>query len=198
MLIYAYFKMGTPDPCGLKACWQEPKLSDISVHIIESPTPLLRNNRVQPRKKARKSARQEAEHVIPCSKAVLASHSEYFRTRLLSEMEAGATEFPLLVEDGEADAALAVIQTMYTGIPEDVTAAKLVTMWRIADRLQATSAALCVKALCGMDLDWDTSLMVRSKSQRSTASAISRIHVGIQAVRSTKELEGLRTCMMDA
>ena len=94
---------------------------------------------------------------------VVAAHSAYFKTRLLSDLEEGAKELPLVVEVGEADAALAVIQTMYTGIPEGVTPAQLVTMWKIADRLQATSAAMCVEALCAKELDWETATMVRTE-----------------------------------
>ena len=168
--------MGPPEPSGLKACWQEPKLSDITVRIIERPMPSLCKNSEEPGVKAdATSGRHEVKYDIPCSKAVLAAHSEYFRGRLLSDLEHGATEFPLFVEEGEADAGLAVVKIMYTGLLEDVTAAELVTMWKIADRLQATSAALCVKALCAMDLDWDTCMMVRSDFSRTSQSGN---HVG--------------------
>jgi hypothetical protein len=144
---------------GLKACWQEQRLTDVTVLIIEKG---LREQdpEVQPNKKARPTDREEAKHSIPCSKVVLAAQSEYFRTRLLSELDADAKELSLVVEEGEAEAALAVIQAMYTGIADDVLPAKLVTMWKIADRLQATIAAMCVDALCSMELDWDTALVV--------------------------------------
>ena len=73
------------------------------------------------KKKARiTAAHEEPKHRIPCSKVVLAAHSAYFKARLLSELEDGAEEFSLVVDEGEADAALAVIQTMYTGIPEGI------------------------------------------------------------------------------
>ena len=106
----------------------------------------------------------EAKHVVLGCKMVLAASSEYFRARLLSDLEDGAKEFSLVVEEGEADAALAVIQTMYTGIPEGLSASELVTMWKVADRLQATSAAIYTKTLCEMELDLDTVMMVRGKA----------------------------------
>jgi hypothetical protein len=151
---------------GLKACWQEQKLSDITVLIIERGL-RAQNSQVQPKKKAKKqkatlsAEHAEAKHTIPCSKAVLAAQAEYFRARLLSDLDDGAKEVSLVVEEGEADAALAVIQAMYTGIADDVHTAELVTMWKIADRLQAsTTAALCMEALCAKDWDWDTALLV--------------------------------------
>jgi hypothetical protein len=150
---------------GLKVCWQEPRLSDCKVLVIEKSLQ-AQNPEVQPKKKAKKQrARQsakhaEAKHTIPCSKAVLAAQAEYFRARLLSDLDDGAEEVSLVVEEGEADAALAVIQAMYIGMADDVPLAELVTMWKIADRLQAaTTAALCVEALCATrEWDWDAAL----------------------------------------
>ena len=157
----------THAPLRLDSLWQDPKLNDITVRIIEKSAPLARDEEVQPSKKTRSDGCEEAKHVVPCSKVVLAGGSEYFKARLLSELEDGSKDFPLVVEDGEADAALAVLQTMYTGISEGTTAAKLVTMWKNADRLQATSAAMCIEALSTMDLDWDTAMMVRAMSKHS-------------------------------
>jgi hypothetical protein len=150
---------------GLKACWQEQKLTDITVLIIEKglreqDPEVQPHKKARPNSKAKPSERGEAKHSIPCSKAVLAAQAEYFMTRLLSELDDGAKDVSLVVEEGEADAALAVIQAMYTGIADDVTAAQLVTMWKIADRLQANVAAMCVDELCSKGLDWDTALMV--------------------------------------
>jgi hypothetical protein len=155
-----------PLTLGLKACWQEQRLSDVTVLIIERGL-RAQNPEVQPQKrtrtqKARLSAeRQEAKHIVPCSKAVLAAQAEYFRTQLLSELDDVAKDVSLVVEEGEADAALAVIQAMHIGIADDVPTAELVTMWKIADRLQAAAAAtLCVEALCAKGLDWEAALLV--------------------------------------
>jgi hypothetical protein len=156
---------------GLKACWQESRLSDITLHIIEKGFE-EQHTELPPHKKARLqdarvseralSEREKAEHILPCSKTLLAGQSEYFRTQLLSDLgDGGSNELSLVVEEGEADAALAVIKAMYMGIGDGVSTAELVTMWKIADRLQAANTcAMCVEALCAKDLDWDTALMV--------------------------------------
>lgn len=156
---------------GLKACWQEPKLSDIRVFIIESSAAVsFQSVEEEPNKQEQTSGGEEAKHVVHYSKVLLAAHSDYFRARLLSGLEDGAQDFPLIVEEGEADAALSVIRSMYTGSFGDATTADLVVMWKVADRLQASSAALCVKALCAMDLDWETAIMVR-KACRAACTA---------------------------
>jgi hypothetical protein len=151
---------------GLKACWQERRLSDVTLLIIEKICP-EEDPEVQPNKKARRqetrlSEREGAKHIIPSSKTLLAGQAEYFRTQLLSDLDDGATsDMSLIVDEGEADAALAVIKAMYMGIADDVPTAELVAMWKIADRLQApTTAAMCVEALCTKDLDWNTALLV--------------------------------------
>jgi hypothetical protein len=157
---------------GLKACWQEQKLSDVTLLIIEEGLREEDPEEVQPNQQESRltSGRDKAKHIVPCSKAVLAAQAEYFRTRLLSDLDDGAEDVSIIVEEGEADAALAVIQSMYTGIADDVPTAELVTMWKIADRLQAAStAALCVEALCAKDWDWDAALLVRDCRSRKSA-----------------------------
>jgi hypothetical protein len=152
---------------GLEECWQQPKLSDITVLIIERGEALL-EQAVDPKDKVGPSDFEEAKHVVPCSRVILATKANYFGTLLLSDMYEGGGAVSLVVGEGEADSALAVLQTMYTErIAQDVTAAELVTMWKIADRLQATFAFLYVKALCAVELDWDTAVMVRRQRSLS-------------------------------
>jgi hypothetical protein len=159
-----------PLTLGLKACWQKQKLSDISVLIFEKGSRRKDPDEVQPKQQeSRLSGREEAKHIVLCSKAVLAAQAEYFRTRLLSDLDDGAGDVSIIVEEGEADAALAVIQSMYTGIADDVPTAELVTMWKIADMLQAAStAAMCVEALCAKGWDWDAALLVSREQEGSS------------------------------
>ena len=164
--------MGTLVPLRFERFWKDPKLNDITVRILGKPAALLPDAQRQQSKRRRVNDSAETKHVVPCCKVMLAAGSEYFRTWLSSDLEDGANDFFLVVEEGESDAALAVVQTMYTGIPEGVSAAKLVTMWKIADQLQATSATIYIEALCSVELDWETALMVRGRME-----LIDRLHM---------------------
>jgi hypothetical protein len=150
---------------GLEACWQQPKLSDITVRIIEQSGRLEHDAGAKLENETRDH--QEAKHAVPCSKAVLAANSAYFSTHLLSDMYDGGSAVSLVVGEGEADSALAVLRAMYTQrMAQDVTAAELVTMWKIADHLQATPASLCLLSLRTIALDWDAAVMVsRSRAE---------------------------------
>jgi ribosomal protein S25 len=149
---------------GFKACWQERRLSDITVLIIEKgfreQDPEVQLNKKAKKEEARLGKREVAKHIIPCSKTLLAGQAEYFRTQLLSDLDDGGTgDVSLVVEEGEADAALAVLKALYMGIADDLPTAELVTMWRIADRLQAANtAAMCVEALCAKEFGLGYSL----------------------------------------
>jgi hypothetical protein len=143
----------------LESFWQNPKFNDVDVLVIEKGS-REQDLELQASKRARCSEREEAKHIrVGCAKFILAARSAYFKTLLESDMYTGDKELLLVVEEGEADAALAVIKAMY-GIADDVTAAQFVTMWKIADRLQADIADLCVKALRAKDMEWDTALSV--------------------------------------
>ena len=152
-------------PLRFDSCWQSQKLNDIQVQIIEEN---LGDSLIsgRPAKKQCQSPREASQAItvtIPCSKALLSAGSEYFRTRLLSELEDGATTFPLLVGVGEADAAVAVIKSMYEGLPGDATVAQLVLMYKSADRLQATSMGLIAEALLQLPVTawtWEDVIMV--------------------------------------
>ena len=152
--------------------WQDPAFSDLTLLIYEStqgPSDPLPSSEVveQPGSKqqvARASSPvEEPKHALPCSRAILAAGSAYFKARFASDLEKGAVEFPLVVGAGEADAAAAVIKSIYCGVPEDATTAQLVFMCKIADRLQANSTELYVKALADLPAgkwDWETAVMV--------------------------------------
>ena len=108
---------------------------------------------------------QAKELLLPCSSAILAAGSEYFHTRLLSELEQeGRIELTLVVGPDEADIASAVIQSLYTGLPPDASVKQLLRIFIMADQLQATSADLCVEALQQLPLDawsWEDVIEVR-------------------------------------
>ena len=85
----------------------------------------------------------------------------YFRTRLLSDMETdNPSELVLTVDPGEVDAAVAVIGAMYDKVPEVLTACQLVSVWKLADHLQAHNTDLWVQKLIAMEMDWETALLV--------------------------------------
>jgi hypothetical protein len=161
----------TQVPLRLENCWQASKLSDIEVQIIEEePEQGGETSRPGKRQCTRadsNNATQALKFTIPCSKALLSAASEYFRTRLLSELEEGATVFPLVVGHGEAEAAMAVIKSIYEGLPEDATVPQLVLMYKLADRLQATSTGLIAEALVQLPAEawsWEDIIMVGYKA----------------------------------
>ena len=72
-------------------------------------------------------------------------------------------ESRLVVGPGEADAAAAVIKSIYCGIPKHASVTELVLMCKLADRLQATSTEMFIQALAKLpvaDWDWETAMMV--------------------------------------
>jgi hypothetical protein len=157
-------------PFHFEDCWQSSKFSDIEVQILEEkPDGAGETSRPGKRHCMRAgstNARQALKFTLPCSKALLSGGSEYFKTRLLSDLEEGATVFPLVVGDGEAEAAMAVIKSMYKGIPEDATIPQLVLMYKLADRLQATSIGLIAEVLVQLPAEawsWEDVIMVGSE-----------------------------------
>ena len=160
----------TPVPLRFDSFWQSPELSDIHIHIVEqeqdqnagSSRPCKRH--CSTIHTGNEDAQQPVKITIPCSKAILIGGSEYFKTRFMSTIEKGATEFPLMVGAGEAEAAVAVFRSMYEGLPEDATVCQLILMFKVADRLQATSTGLIAEALIQMPArawTWEDVLMVR-------------------------------------
>ena len=161
----------TPVPLHCHGCWQSAKLSDIQIQIVERiPDDDAGSSRPCKRQcdstRTGSGATQPAiKFTIPCSKGILAAGSLYFKTRFLSDLEEGVTEFPLLVGEGEADAAFAVIRSMYEGLPEDATVPQLILMYKVADRLQATSTGVIAEALTQLPCEawtWEDVIMVRS------------------------------------
>ena len=159
----------TQVPLQFDSCWQCPELSDIQIHIIEQERDQLAGSS-RPCKRhcstkltGDEDAKRPVKLSIPCSKAILTAGSEYFKTRFMSDMEKGATEFPLVVGVGEADAAVTVVRSMYEGLPEDATVCQLILMFKVADSLQATSTGLIVEALMQLPAEawtWEDVLMV--------------------------------------
>jgi hypothetical protein len=159
--------LGKQVPFHFENCWLDPKLSDVEVRILEEKLQGSGESS-RPGKRQRAcagstTANQAVRYTVPCSKGILSGASEYFRTRLLSELEEGATVLPLVVGEGEAEAALAVIKSMYQGLPEDATVSQLVSMYKLADRLQATSMGMIADALVQLPAEawrWQDVLMV--------------------------------------
>ena len=161
----------------LRAYWQDPLFSDITVNIIEetdtnnrpcttsdpgSQQGISQEELTRTRKKARITQAVPApKYSVRSTKLLLASASEYFKAELSSYTEEEAPSINFVVEPGQADAAHAVLEAFYKGIPSDATPAQLIAMWQVADRIQASNAHLYIESLCKVPLDWATVLMVR-------------------------------------
>jgi hypothetical protein len=96
----------------------------------------------------------------------------YFSTRLLAGFPENGT-FTLEVAPGEADATQVIVKSMFTGkLPAaDASAAELVVMYKVADRLQAKCTGVIVDALLALpaeEWDWDTASMVRALAEDET------------------------------
>jgi hypothetical protein len=166
-------------PINLKELWQVPKLSDIELQIFEEePEPdfdTVSSEKQCTCEGSNTKSKQVLRFTLPCSKVLLSGGSEYFKTRLLSDLEEGATVFPLVVGDGEAEAAMAVIRSMYEGLPEDATVTQLLLMYKLADRLQATSMRVIAEALVKLPAEawsWEDVIMVGFRKKTTTLEMV--------------------------
>jgi hypothetical protein len=175
--------------------WQSPQFSDMTVHIVEDneqehprPSSASDDGSARPAKvpcthsslspsdtiRLQQQQQQQqhgtideppaAKYVIPAHRFCLAAGSGYFSTRLVSDFHENDI-FMLKVAPGEADAAHAVLQSLYTGsLPaEKASAAELVVLYKVADRLQARCISALVNALVLLtmaDWDWDAAMLV--------------------------------------
>jgi hypothetical protein len=160
----------------LRTCWQDPLFSDITVKIIEeeessntasctTSDPASQNTNEEDLGRKKKRLRITQTPAVPkysvhTTKLLLACASEYFKAELTSFVNKEAPEIAIVVEQGQADAAYAVLEAFYKGVPQDATPAQLIAMWQVADRIQANNAHLYIESLCKMALDWDTVLLV--------------------------------------
>ena len=142
--------------------WENETFNDVTITISERDEgrdPFL----PPPAKKTMTRAEVSVFYELPASRALLSSSSEYFLTRFSSKLEEGAAHFPLVVGPGEAEPTYEVIKAIYKGLPEGLTAAKLVEMSKAADRLQSPIALDCVNALAKLpikDWNWDAVIEV--------------------------------------
>ena len=111
-------------------------------------------------------AEQVCKHEVPASRIILAAASGYFKARFTPGFAEGPSNssYELDVGPGEADAAKAVLRSIYTGkVPEQASVPELICFYKMADRLQTTTVTLIVKALTNLELsdwEWDAVILV--------------------------------------
>ena len=156
-------------------CWQCPTFSEITLQILEKGDSSSSSGRDKQdcssgdmcvdgeESAACVTHQQELKHSIPCSAAILSAGSEYFKTALLTLLREKSAMLPLIVNSGEADAALEVVKSFYTGSSPSASVTELVLMCKVGDRLQASTTPLFIEALVQLPLDgwkWDDVIMV--------------------------------------
>ena len=172
--------------------WDDDSFSDMTVRIIESVlrSPPYSHTPVDLRRPlkalrltgstagpgsaetahtdAEGQAAQNCKHEIHVSRIILAAGSGYFSTRFASGLSSSSSNntYDLVVGPGEADAAKAVLQSIYTGkAPEQASLSEMILMFKMADRLQTSTMATFLEALTSQDIsdwDWDAVVLVRA------------------------------------